>query len=296
MAVGYRETNQNITNVVSIKVYVKNKMTKEEVTKAFGQDGLIPKTVANVRTDVVHAGDVRAQNTYISKVRPLRPGYSVGHPTTTAGTIGGFYRDSDGDVILLSNNHVLAVVNNAKICDVCVQPGPFDKTPNPFRGWIKPVINLDQIGFLKDYVRLEASGNLQDSAILKVHEDIIANSGIVTAYPDGIISQGGPLAPTIGMNVIKFGRTTGMTTGTITAINGTQDVNFGPYGTISFSDCIYTTPMSSGGDSGSVVMSNEPSSGGREDVGLLFAGSPSVTICNPISYAYTRYNILFRLP
>ena len=271
---------------------MKNKLPKAEVVKLFGTDGLIPRSVGNVRTDVVHAGEVKAQSVYVDRIRPLQAGYSIGHPTVTAGTIGGFYKDTDNEIVILSNNHILAAVNTAKICDVCVQPGPIDKQPTPFRGWIRPVLALDQIGYLKDFVKLEISGNVQDSAILKVHEDIVSNAGILSTCPDGKAALG-RAEPQLGMNVLKFGRTTGMTTGTITALNGTQSVSFGAFGTLSFDDCIYTTPMSQGGDSGSVLMYENGQD--RLDIGLLFAGSPSMTLHNPISYAYNRYNLISRL-
>ena len=289
VAVGNKDINNIDTNVVSIKVYVKNKMSKEAIIKKYGVDGIIPRTVDSVRTDVVHVGNIEAQ-AYTNKIRPIAPGYSVGHPAITAGTIGGFFKDSDDDVVILGNNHVLANVNNCNICDLCVQPGPLDMPPSPFIGWIRPVIALEYIGHLKRFVRLEANGNVQDSAIVKVHPDLINNSGFIVSYPDGIESTGNPTDPVLGMNVIKFGRTTEMTTGTVTALNGTFSVNFGAYGTKAFNDCVVLTPMSAGGDSGSVIMRNEAGQD-RVDVGLLFAGSPTVTLCNRITTVYDTYGL-----
>jgi len=46
-----------------------------------------------------------------------------------------------------------------------------------------------------------------------------------------------------------------------------------------FRDQILTTPMSAGGDSGSLVADRE-----NLAVGLLFAGSPMVTILNQIQH------------
>ncbi len=52
---------------------------------------------------------------YHNKVRPLKSGYSIGHFSITAGTLGGFVRDvKTGRLGLLSNNHVLGAVNAAK--------------------------------------------------------------------------------------------------------------------------------------------------------------------------------------
>ena len=48
-----------------------------------------------------------------ARVRPLRPGLSVAHPTVTAGTLGGFVRVG-GRLAILSNNHVLAASDAAR--------------------------------------------------------------------------------------------------------------------------------------------------------------------------------------
>jgi hypothetical protein len=50
------------------------------------------------------------------RVRPLRPGSSVAHPSVTAGTLGGFVRVA-GRPAILSNNHVLAAGDAAAVGD-----------------------------------------------------------------------------------------------------------------------------------------------------------------------------------
>ena len=83
----------------------------------------------------------------------------------------------------------------------------------------------------------------------------------------------------MGTLLHKTGRTTNYTTGRITATNATIDVNFGNGRIARFRDQILTTPMSAGGDSGSIVADRE-----NYAVGLLFAGSPQVTILNHIQH------------
>lgn len=81
---------------------------------------------------------------------------------------------------------------------------------------------------------------------------------------------------TVGTVVKKTGRTTNFTTGKITVINATVDVNYG--GKVArFKDQIVTTNMSAGGDSGSLVVTLD-----NIAVGLLFAGSASAMIANQI--------------
>jgi hypothetical protein len=61
--------------------------------------------------------------------RPLRIGGSVGHFKITAGTLGCFVRARIGDALhILTNNHVLADENRAKVGDAILQPGAFSRS------------------------------------------------------------------------------------------------------------------------------------------------------------------------
>jgi hypothetical protein len=82
---------------------------------------------------------------------------------------------------------------------------------------------------------------------------------------------------TVGTIVQKTGRTTNYTLGRITGVNATVDINYGGGRVGRFLDQILTTPMSAGGDSGSLVTTTD-----EVAVGLLFAGSSQVTILNQI--------------
>ena len=86
-------------------------------------------------------------------------------------------------------------------------------------------------------------------------------------------------APKVGDIVQKTGRTTNFTTGRVTNINGTVNVNYGGGNVAKFCRQIITTDMSAGGDSGSLVTDREEGA-----VGLLFAGSATRTIVNNILY------------
>lgn len=96
----------------------------------------------------------------------------------------------------------------------------------------------------------------------------------------------------LGMPVRKHGRTTGFTDGTITLLNATVNVS---YNTVSgvrqarFVGQAMTTPMSQGGDSGSLIVEV----GGNRAVGLLFAGSSRATIFTPIEVVLDAMNVQF---
>src|SRR3546814_2151337 len=59
--------------------------------------------------------------------RPLLIGCSADHVAVTAGTLGAFVRQRRTlTASILSNNHVLANENRAKVGDAILQPGPYD--------------------------------------------------------------------------------------------------------------------------------------------------------------------------
>lgn len=93
----------------------------------------------------------------------------------------------------------------------------------------------------------------------------------------GIGAVSGTKPAAIGMKVRKSGRTTGYTEGTINLLNATVNVAYGSR-TARFTGQIITTPMSQGGDSGSLIVDGTE----NKAVGLLFAGSNLSTIFNPI--------------
>jgi len=86
----------------------------------------IPADIDGIPTDIIEIGSRPvAFPAYQDKQRPVVPGISVGHTDITAGTIGGVVY-VDGEVMLLSNNHVFADENKAELGDSIVQPGPHD--------------------------------------------------------------------------------------------------------------------------------------------------------------------------
>ena len=116
-----------------------------------------------------------------------------------------------------------------------------------------------------------------------------------TATPEGGYGspRSDPIEAKLNMNVQKFGRTTGHTHGRITGINATIDVNYRT-GRARFHEQIMITGngFSAGGDSGSLIVSDGVLLGDRRPVGLLFAGSPTNTIANPIDLVLDRFGVV----
>ena len=215
--------------------------------------------------------------------RPVRGGFSVGHYKVTAGTMAtACYAVDDFPGIpqqyfILSNNHVLANTNNANMGDPILQPGAYDGGTYP----------RDMIGRLSRFVPIKfktstkSPRNYVDAAIAEVPFHLANREVYWLGYIKDLYT-----APKIGDIVQKVGRTTNFTTGKVQSVNATVDVNYGNGRVARFAHQILTTRMSAGGDSGSIVTTLD-----EEAVGLLFAGSPYVTVLNNILYVQSLLNI-----
>jgi hypothetical protein len=216
------------------------------------------------------------------KARPLRIGVSVGHVDITAGTLGCFVSRNDGAsrVLILSNNHVLANEDRAKLNDPILQPGPIDGGKNP-RGIVAQLFRA---------IRLKKRSNRVDAAIAALVDGIEHD----TADLKGVGKLNGvrtdPLD--VGDEVFKVGRTTGLTRGRISAIE-VDDVSVEyDAGILDFDGQVEiepaeNKPFSLGGDSGSLIVDNK-----RRAVGLLFAGNDDdSTYVNPIDAVLKALNV-----
>lgn len=215
--------------------------------------------------------------------RPVPIGVSAGHPSVTAGTLGA--RVTDGEhVYALSNNHVLAAVNDGREGDNFLQPGVVDGGRNPD----------DALGTLAAYepirmCQLLCPENRIDAAIA-----LTTPADVGTSTPEG--GYGTPRQRTadveLGMKVQKYGRTTGQTEGRVTGIHATIDVGYRGT-TARFVDQIVISDgsFSNPGDSGSLVVTKGILLGDRRPVGLLFAGSNMSTIANPIDFVLDRFKV-----
>ena len=215
--------------------------------------------------------------------RPVRGGFSIGHYKVTAGTTATACYDLSAlpgipqQFYLLSNNHVLANTNNANMGDPILQPGAYDGGKYP----------RDMIGRLSRFIPIKfktssaAPRNYVDAAIAEVPFHLANREVYWLGYVKDLYA-----APKIGDIVQKVGRTTNFTTGKVQSVNATVDVNYGGGRVARFAHQILTTRMSAGGDSGSIVTTLD-----EEAVGLLFAGSPYVTVINNILYVQSLLNI-----
>ncbi|WP_198084377.1 hypothetical protein [Variovorax sp. E3] len=198
---------------------------------------------------------------------------SVSHYLTGTGTIGCPVTDlSTGERMLLSNNHVIALENDAVLDDPVIDPGADDGG--------RP--ETSTVARFARCVKLDFSGeaNVVDCAVARM------TAGVRLAPPDGAGFVYNPsLPPALASRnslMRKIGRSTGLTSGRVTAIEVSDffvDYQNGP---AAFKGQIEVTGISGAfaahGDSGSLVVNERGAA-----VGLLFAVSETgVAYVNPI--------------
>lgn len=234
----------------------------------------------------------------------LRCGIGLANPTReypdllSAGTLGFFVRDGNGQLYLVSNSHVIGRSGDAKAGEVVVQPGTLDLTTVELQSMntLAKLRSRLAVARVRAVVPFRFAGdsmipiNRVDAAIATVDEekrgvgevDRVGFGGAVrgVAEPYRVASDGSLIGST---RVHKVGRTTGATEGTIVGLAGTGMIPY-PGGSAFFAGqlVIEATPDNDGafsdrGDSGSAILNDQ-----HELVGLLFAGSERQTLANPI--------------
>jgi hypothetical protein len=211
--------------------------------------------------------------------RPLVIGCSIGHFSVTAGTLGCFVKErKSGATLILSNNHVLANENAAKKGDAILQPGSLDKGKRP----------KDVVARLRKFVKLTpGAANIVDCADATPVAGIAFDSKTLGSF--GTLAGLGAKLVDNGAVVRKVGRTTGETSGRVTAFELDNVVVAYDIGNLRFDDQIEIEgagidAFSDGGDSGSLIVDEALNA-----IALLFAGGDSggtngmgLTYGNPI--------------
>ncbi|MFE1597286.1 hypothetical protein [Methylobacterium sp. ID0610] len=249
---------------------------------------------AHGQARIIYTGRVRryanSQPAHPNACRPLTIGASVGHHRVTAGTLGCICRHDGGGIVFLSNNHVLADTNKASHGDIVLQPGRADGGHRTKQE--------SHVATLFDYVPIQfepQSRNLVDCAFATMLKGI-AYDGTVARDPRDHSNcwpvRAVPAEVLVNDTVRKIGRTTGYTQGRVTAIDvdnlvvamvlghGERLARFD--GQIAIEST--THPFSLGGDSGSLIWTDDGSA-----AALLFAGTEKggvngygITYANPI--------------
>ena len=302
--IGYKTVSGKRTDALSIVCSVVKKVPEARLATR----DRVPGEIRGIPTDVVETGPLRALLARTDRWRPAPGGVSIGHPSITAGTLGCLVRKT-GETLILSNNHVLAAENAAAIGDPILQPGTYDGGRDP-ADRIAVLQDFVPIRFLSDSpsdcpvagglaaaanllaravgsttrlraVRLAEEENRVDAALARPVNPADLSPEILELGPvTGIGSAG------LGTPVKKSGRTSGLTSGEILQVDVTADIQYGAGRTARFTDQLMAGAMSSGGDSGSAVLDAD-----NRLIGLLFAGSDTTTVINPIEHVVAALGI-----
>ena len=180
------------------------------------------------------------------------------------GTLGAFARDAEGRTVLLSNNHVIAAENDARVGDEIFQA-------QRGRGRV--------VGTLAAWVPI----TLETPNRVDIASAVINNTALENAFlplRNRPVPQG-TAAPRVGTRVFKVGRTSGLTMGSITAVEArVPNVGYG-VGPAAFEGSLIIegqggSTFSAPGDSGSGIYDLR----GRL-VGFLYAGDGTITLACP---------------
>ena len=223
---------------------------------------------------------------------PIQLGTSGGSVTDLAngfccsGTLGSLVTKG-GTQYILSNSHVFAgdVVSGgngkvAAIGDDVTQPGYVDNNCS--------TSNTNHVADVSSLSTLYPPGSTPnvDCAIAQVVSGMVRTDGAILEV--GTISAS-TVGASVGQAVKKSGRTTGLSRSTISALNATVSVGYdtecgGSTFTKTFTGQIMVNNRRSAflnsGDSGSLMVEDVTTN--PRAVGLLFAGSSSIAVANPI--------------
>ncbi|TWH49135.1 hypothetical protein [Sporomusa sp. KB1] len=309
---GHKYVRGENTKKETLTILVKKKYRISELQRS----EVIPKTIANIATDIIEVGDIRLLKERLDFNRPAQPGMSLGHYKISAGTFGAVVKDKNtGELLLLSNNHVLANITNgsdarASIGDPIIQPGIYDggnletstiahlakfvplyneiafprcKIAQTFEMVLNKCIHLFQPKYQVRVLRESEKLNFVDCAVAAPINPTDISAEILEI---GLVA--GVKEATLGMPIKKSGRTTGVTSGLVVATNLTVKVSMSNQKYGIFTDQILAGPMSMPGDSGSLVLTND-----NYAIGLLFAGSERATMFNKIQHVLDKLDICF---
>ena len=214
------------------------------------------------------------------------------------GTLGALMNRS-GTLFVLSAQHVLTNGGTGTVGDAINQPGPAacfaapNVAANFSEGFVRPLSGTT--GQAADNVdaglaqvaagQVDTTGNILDIGLA-------GPTSIAAAPPSSTTA-----VESVGLNVAKSGRTTGLTCSTVSSILTTVTVDFdstcgGPVGFSStFINQIIINNTAGGfaapGDSGALIVTTDLA----RPVGLLFAGTSTTAVANPIRDVISAFTI-----
>jgi hypothetical protein len=198
-----------------------------------------------------------------------------------SGTLGALV-NRGGVAYVLSNNHVLARSGSAVAGEDVSQPGLIDSGCRP------------RTTVARYSLAAPLGGSNVDAALAAVYQNRVDSTGAIL---DIGVPASTPGVAAVGMSVAKSGRTTGLTCGSVASVLTDVSVqyqrgcNAGKKFTVAYRDqvVVSSSSFSAGGDSGSLIVNSATA----QPVALLYAGSSTTTIGNPIQDVISALNVSF---
>ncbi len=265
----------------------------------------VGRTIDGVPVVKLVTGPIRAfkpgsgVNHKARQTRPIELGVSGGNVNDIAngyccgGTLGALVTDGSKQYIL-SNSHVLCndIVSSptdpdvAVIGDPIVQPGLIDvycqQIPNDYVAYLSTLTSL-------------LGGTNVDAAMAEAIAGKVKTDGSILEV--GTISST-TIAASVRQKVKKSGRTTGLTRSKVSGINATVNVGYedecnGQPFTVLYTGQILIAngggKFLGSGDSGSLMVEDKKND--PKPIGLLYAGSISIAVANPIGDVLTYLGV-----
>jgi hypothetical protein len=243
-------------------------------------------------------------DTSTAQTAPVKLGTSGSNANNTSpaaccvGTLGALMNRS-GTLFVLSTQHVLTNGGTGTVGDAINQPGPAACFASPnvaanfSAGFVRPLSGTS--GQAADNVdaglaqvaagQVDTTGSILDLGL--------AGANSIAAAPPSSTTA----VESVGLNVAKSGRTTGLTCSTVSSILTTVTVDYdstcgGPVGFSStFINQIIINNSGGGfaapGDSGALIVTTDQA----RPVGLLFAGTSNTAVANPIRDVISAFTI-----
>jgi hypothetical protein len=207
------------------------------------------------------------------------------------GTLGSLLV-RNGSFYILSNNHVLARSDQALPGEPISQPGIIETNCS--------TVGTNTVANLTSFVNLQAAGTNVDAAIALIVPgavDLTGNILLLGSTAAGSTPNAGPphqgrgILASVGKQVAKSGRTTGLTCSTVAATNLSTSVTYqtlcngGTTFSVTYRNQISVSGggFSAGGDSGSLIVDQLTA----DPVALLYGGSDTDTVGNPVGDVLT---------
>ena len=259
VAVGLKVTNGKMTDDIVLRIGVEEKRPISELSP----EEMIPSEIDGIETDVFVWTPTKAMSD-TSRYRPIRGGIQIGNGTGSVGTLGCLAtQNSGGATVALSNHHVMFAGKSATATGIEIAQPDFSCCCCCRAGKVGAVL-------------AGSIGGTVDCAIASIDADIQHLQEVVEI--GGIAGTG---VAVVGDAVRKRGRTTELTTGTVSMVNfATTSSDSG----LSFTDQIFVTPDAAhpnfveGGDSGSALLDED-----NNVIGLIWGQNGNAGVANPIA-------------